>query len=544
MRRTYIILLFLSFVSAQVHAGGIVTNGNQSASWIRMLCRDASTDVDAVFYNPAALTLLENGFYFQVNNQTIAQKREIVNDHPFLNNHSYKGDIFVPALPSAFLVYKKDKLALFGSFAVIGGGGSATYANGLPSFEVPIASIPKSLSASGIPTTSYSTDIYFSGTSAYYGFEVGGAYKINDWLSLALGFRYNSARNSYTGHLKNIAINPNYTAFGSQYNGSLVSASSFFADAQASLKRMSAAASQYATGLSALSSQGNGSQAISNVLPAADVLNVQTLVAASGGNPANITVDDAKNYLSKTSVAYFQAKSDYMGANSTATKDQEVDVKQMGHSFTPIFGANLRLLEGKLNVGLKYEGKSSMKVTNKVTKDATGMFPDGKEVGADIPALLSIGVKYAILPKFRAQVGYHYYFDRDCDYGRSAKDDAGVVHTGNSYLLSSNSYEAALGLEFDLNDNLALSLGYLYTSSSPTLAYQTDLSYTLNSHSIGFGGIYKLTPKFSIELGLMYTNYVNGSKNISYAGVPFAVKETYYKSNVVGSIGLTYNFGK
>jgi long-subunit fatty acid transport protein len=192
-----------------------------------------------------------------------------------------------------------------------------------------------------------------------------------------------------------------------------------------------------------------------------------------------------------------------------------------------------------------------MYVTNKTTIDQSytkpdksdALFPDAAKIASDIPALLTIGAQYKALPNLRVHVGGHYYFDRDANYGRTAVDSQGNTQTGNEYFLSSNSFEAALGFEFDLNDKLALSLGYLYASTSPTLAYQTDLSYSLTSHTLGFGGVYKLTPKFNLDLGILYTSYENGSKDITYPGtLPITAKETYYKSNVIGSIGLTYKF--
>jgi len=554
MKRIYLSMLVLLCTVFFAQAGGIVTNTNQSAAWIRMLVRDASTDVDAVYYNPAALTLLENGFYVQANNQTAVQHREISNKYPFLNNDSYKGDIFVPTLPTAYAVYKKDKLALFGAFVVVGGGGGATYPNGLPSFEIPISNIPAGLRAAGIPTTKYGADVMFSGTSVYYGFEVGGAYKLNDWLSVALGFRYNAAKNTYLGHIRNIMIDPNYPAFGAAYTGGLVSAPKFFSDAKTTLTNLALGATGYSTALAGISGKGAGSSLISAVgLPTADVQNIQAMVAAAGGNVNNITVDYAKNVLGQAAPV-FQAKANAMAANAAGTADKEVDVTQTGASYTPIFGVNLNLLQGKLDIGVKYEMKSSMKVKNKVTRDDTytkadksdAMFPEGAEVSSDIPGLLTVGVKYSILPNLRAQAGFHYYFDRDADYGRVSVDDLGVTHTGNAYFLDSNSKEAALGLEFDINDKLALSVGYLYTTSSPTLAYQSDLSYSLNSHSIGFGGVYKLSPKFSIDLGIMYTSYTSENKDIIYnknTASQLTAKETYTKDNVIGSIGLTYKFG-
>ena len=41
--------------------GGLLTNYNQSAQYVRMLSRNASLDIDGVFYNPAGLTSLRMG---------------------------------------------------------------------------------------------------------------------------------------------------------------------------------------------------------------------------------------------------------------------------------------------------------------------------------------------------------------------------------------------------------------------------------------------------------------------------------------------------
>jgi len=59
-------------------AGGLVPNTNQSAQYIRLLSRNASTDVDAVYYNPAGLTKLATGFHVGINIQTIGQGRSVM----------------------------------------------------------------------------------------------------------------------------------------------------------------------------------------------------------------------------------------------------------------------------------------------------------------------------------------------------------------------------------------------------------------------------------------------------------------------------------
>ena len=66
-------------VTGALFAGGLVTNTNQSAQYIRLLSRNASMDIDAVYYNPAGLTKLAPGFHFGINNQTVGQGRSVMN---------------------------------------------------------------------------------------------------------------------------------------------------------------------------------------------------------------------------------------------------------------------------------------------------------------------------------------------------------------------------------------------------------------------------------------------------------------------------------
>ena len=73
-------------------AGGLLTNYNQSAQYVRMLSRNASLDIDGVFYNPAGLTNLQDGWHFAFYSQTIFQKREINSEFPYLNNPYYEGE--------------------------------------------------------------------------------------------------------------------------------------------------------------------------------------------------------------------------------------------------------------------------------------------------------------------------------------------------------------------------------------------------------------------------------------------------------------------
>ena len=103
-------------------AGGILTNTNQSAQFIRMLSRNASTDIDAVYFNPAGLIKLNDGWHFAFYNQTIFQDKTVDSEFPLLNDGHYAGEVRVPVFPTAFAVYKKNDWAFSFGFGPNGGG--------------------------------------------------------------------------------------------------------------------------------------------------------------------------------------------------------------------------------------------------------------------------------------------------------------------------------------------------------------------------------------------------------------------------------------
>jgi len=219
------LILVVLLITAQLAiAGGIVTNTNQSAQFIRTMSRNASTDIDATYFNPAGLTQLSNGWHFSLHNQTIFQTKTVDNSFPLLNNSEYVGKVSAPIFPNFYAVYKKNKLALSFGFGPNGGGGSADFATGLPAFEIPVSALP-ALVPSLFNVTGYKADINFSGSSVYYGFQGNASYAINDMISVAAGGRYIYAVNTYQGAIENIKINPK---FGAAFDGSYILAYDFF----------------------------------------------------------------------------------------------------------------------------------------------------------------------------------------------------------------------------------------------------------------------------------------------------------------------------
>jgi regulator of extracellular matrix RemA (YlzA/DUF370 family) len=107
MRKQLLTIIATGFATI-VMAGGIVTNTNQNATYIRMLARDASTSIDAVYFNPAGMVKLDDGFHLYLSNQSLFQKKTIENKFPLLNDDKYVGDVAAPLFPNFYAVYKKD----------------------------------------------------------------------------------------------------------------------------------------------------------------------------------------------------------------------------------------------------------------------------------------------------------------------------------------------------------------------------------------------------------------------------------------------------
>ena len=135
----------LLFTTTAVFAGGILTNTNLSARFARIMALEASTNADAAYYNPAGTIKLSEGFHFSFSNQSVFQERIITSSFAPMTGTGSKefiGKASAPLVPSLQGVYRKGKWALSGNLAVTGGGGKATFNEGLPSFESQISMLP------------------------------------------------------------------------------------------------------------------------------------------------------------------------------------------------------------------------------------------------------------------------------------------------------------------------------------------------------------------------------------------------------------------
>ncbi|MFC1784247.1 OmpP1/FadL family transporter [Candidatus Neomarinimicrobiota bacterium] len=535
MRKIGTILVICLLLVGFAFAGGIVTNGNQSADYFRLMNRNASTDVDAVYFNPAGLTSLNDGLNFYLSSQTIYQSRTITSDVPALKDDTFKGSTFAPVFPNFYVAYKTGNLAFGAGFIPIGGGGSAVFDDGIPSFAVPAAVLPDLLTANGIPTTDYSYDVAFEGSSTYLGGQAVVSYKINDMISVAGGARYFAATNTYKGHLKDIMVNPTYPAVGA--TGSMTSAPAFFTTVSGALAMGAVGATAGAAGLEPFISGDYADFAdvtFANIIAYNSAFQATVDGVASGFaqlgipfDPATMTPRVAQQYALGAAATYTE-NSAAMASYAAQTGDVEVDAKQTGSGFAPIFGLYLTPMEN-LAIALRYEGKAAMTLTNETKVDGSGLFPDEAETGADMPAMLGVGVALKATPSVRVVADMNYYFNSDVDW--SGKEE---------YLVGG--MEAGVGVEFALSESLLLSGGYLRTVNTGALKrYHTDLSHTIPSSTFGIGGRYNVNSNLYISFGLSNTFYDDLSNSgVDYRGIVIG-NETYDKNSTAVAIGVGFS---
>ena len=223
MKKFWLLGAMALFVSNATFAGDYLTNTNQHAAFLRMIARGASIDVDAVYSNPAGLSFLKkDGFYLSVTSQSAFQKRNISATTPLwtldgkTTTQEFEGKASAPIIPSFQGVFKKGDWTISTNFGITGGGGKASFDQGLPLFNSLItgliASHPFYKGQSGdkfIHPSMYDINSAMDGKQYIFGLQLGLSYKIADWVSVYAGGRMNYFTGGYEGFL-NAALHSDY----------------------------------------------------------------------------------------------------------------------------------------------------------------------------------------------------------------------------------------------------------------------------------------------------------------------------------------------
>mgnify|MGYP003291743846 CR=1 FL=1 len=195
-------------------AGGLVTNTNQSVAFFRMPAQEAVISVDGAYFNPAGIGFMNDGLHLGLNWEAAWQTRQTTTKYAPLmygkGNDSasklYKGKAFAPCIPSLDIAFVRDRWFIADHFGVLGGGGKASYGNGLGAFESQIAQLAAMFNQAGVPV-SYGVDMNLEGTQYFFANQILAGYRINDHISIAAGLRLTYGKAGYNAAISNIQLN-------------------------------------------------------------------------------------------------------------------------------------------------------------------------------------------------------------------------------------------------------------------------------------------------------------------------------------------------
>lgn len=509
-QKTALAALLLAMTTS-TQAGGLLTNTNQNIAFNRNFARVGAIGIDGVYFNPAGVAFLDQGFHLSLNFQNVYQTRQITSafsipafantpyEYPFTLNGGdktdgskfYEGKASVPILPSFQVAYNKDKWSFQAGFGLTGGGGKASFNEGLPSFERQIAILPALINQQ-LPTfstllgqqetlaTSYSMQSYMSGHQYNFGLQLGVAYKINENLSVFGGARFNYIYNKYEGNITNISADVNgnnqnlYEYFGSK--------AKLLTEKAAALQAQAVAAKTQADAYQAQANAATDPTAKAQLQAAANQYAAGAQQASAGAKLVS-------------------AGADKLNSSKELVKDRYVEVSQRGWGITPILGIDYRT--GKWNFAARYEFTTKFNIENNTKRDDTQKYENGVNTPNDIPGILALGAQYEILKNLRVMAGYNHYFDKDAR-----------MDNNKQRFLKHNTQEFLAGVEWDINPSVTVSAGgqrTLYGLGDGK--YLTDLSFVTSSYSFGVGAKIKVAKNAHLNVAYFFTNYSKFTKN-------------------------------
>lgn len=505
-------------MTTPLQAGGLLTNTNQSIAFNRNFARVGAIGIDGVYFNPAGVVFLDQGFHLSLNFQNVYQTREITSSftvpafqqipslqpfsQPFLLNGGqadgskfYKGKASVPILPSFQVAYNKDRWSFQAGFGLTGGGGKATFNDGLPSFERQVSLLPalinqqlpafaQLLGQQETPATSYSMQSYMSGQQYDFGLQLGVAYKVNEHLSVYGGARFNYIYNKYEGNITDISANVggnNQNLYG-------------YFDAKA--KALGEKANVLQAQAAAAQTQAAAYQAQANAA-------TDPTIKAQLQGAADQYAAGAKR--ASEGAKLVRAGADKLNSSKELVKDRYVDVRQRGWGITPVLGIDYR--SGKWNLAARYEFTTKFNIENDTKRDDTHHYENGVNTPNDLPGILALGAQYEVLKNLRVMAGYNYYFDKDAR-----------MDNNKQRFLKKNTQEFLAGVEWDVTPAVTVSAGgqrTLYGLGDGK--YLTDLSFVTSSYSFGFGAKVKVARNIHLNVAYFFTDYSNFKKEYNDA---------------------------
>ena len=515
MKKIVLALVVFMMTTVSALAGGILTNTNQSVSFLKNPARDAAIGLDGVYSNPAGVAFMPEGLHIAFNWQYAHQTRTVTSTDPLFamgkqnegkTSKTFEGVADAPIIPSLQAAYNKGNWSLQFNFSMPGGGGACEFEDGLGSFERAVGSIAGLLIQNGFDVKGYDMDAYMRGRQYYFGFQFGAAYKINEHWSVYGGLRALYGDASYRARLSHISVvTSNGTVdFGEFLEGNIDNINRQIGSAQAQLQLAAQSGMYTADQLAAMQAQA-----------------ATQLAAAEAGLQSLYKLHRYGN-----------------GVNLQSS--------QVGFGIAPIIGVDYKV--GNFNFAAKYEFNTEMKMKNYSTLEEPlkiegqmanfpgianiNKFEDGTKVNEDTPAMLALGVQWSPRKDLRLNLGYHHYYDKDAHW-----------YNDSQKKLDSGSNEYLGGVEWDVSDKVNISCGGQITRYGLTDDYMNDMSFVVNSYSAGFGVSYKANKHITISAAYFQTNYTHYDKvSETDANGQMTKGDSFTRTNRVLGIGCQVDF--
>ncbi len=517
--------------------GGLVTNTMQSAQFVRMPSRNASVQEDAVYFNPAGLVSLEEGWYFSVYNLASIQELSLFSSYPLLNQGDYIGERKNLILPGAYAVYRMKRWAFSLGFGSTAGEGSSTYVRGIASREIGVSKL-KNLQDLGI--TGYTSTQTLKTRSYFPGVQAGASFSLSDRLSVYGGIRFISCSRSYLGGINDVQLEIGNSYFpaaaylaaeGTKLKNEGMNASSVeaklnrdFIDKGASYISL---ATLYENGIITLDEKN-------------ELLNGLIDLNYPSANDSWYMVKIRDTYHKEADARY--EKGTQFIKTGSELQDSETDNKQTGIGITPVAGIHFSPSED-LNITAKYEYKTRIEVTNRTKGHDLNFFEDGEKQYVSVPGLFAAGIGFRPEEPLEIQLSYNLYFDKDVSWGYNFRESA--LGRSVKRKVRDNTFELALGLQYSLNESFAISMGGMISQTGVEDNWQSDFSYASPSVTFGGGIEWKLNDQLTLDAGFMKTSFKEITVSYEDASLPGGVfSDILGRSSAGFALGFSYRILK
>lgn len=183
----------------------------------------------------------------------------------------------------------------------------------------------------------------------------------------------------------------------------------------------------------------------------------------------------------------------------SANGGSEIGFQAAGWGYSFVLGVHAKPLED-LDVTVQYQTKNAMQYEyTRVYGELTEVlgYEKGSKFHSDFPAVWNLGIGYQLLDELYISANFNAYKESDIELNGSFQD--------GKY---NDSFEVAIGADYQVLDFLLISIGGVFTRTGGTAEVNNIVNPALNAFSLGTGGTVKCSKNVSIELGGLYSYFI------------------------------------